>query len=344
MATIDDVAKAAGVSKGTVSSVFSKKRPISKQVTERVLNVAKDMGYFPNHVARSLAIKKTMIVGLKMPISKSSNLSGFEIQMINGVTKECSQQGYRVLLDTLPEHDDPTQFSMDPVDGVIMLNPRKQDPRIERFKQMGIPLVLVGRPDPEDETVSFVDNDNRQVGFMVGDYLLKQGHSSILFLNSAADMTVAVDRESGLAEAFQAHGALWQQNHVLNYSRKLHKSPVEYGYMAMMEAYKQLKYTAVIADTDRVALGVLRAARELGIEVPADLSVIALSNDATLAQEVTPRLTSVELEVETLGSEAARILLEMMGNPDVVCNRIVEGKLVFRDSCQINSTMNEMGE
>lgn len=83
MATINDVAKAAGVSKGTVSSVFSKKRPISRPVTERVLAVAKDLGYYPNHVARSLAIK--VIAGLKMPISKNSVMSGFEIQMINSM-------------------------------------------------------------------------------------------------------------------------------------------------------------------------------------------------------------------------------------------------------------------
>ena len=66
MATIDDVAKRAGVSKGTVSSVFSK-RPISQQVTERVLEVAQELGYFPNHLARSLAIKRTMSIGLKIP-------------------------------------------------------------------------------------------------------------------------------------------------------------------------------------------------------------------------------------------------------------------------------------
>ena len=65
MVTIADVAKRAGVSKGTVSSVFSKKRPISAEVTERVLNVAKELNYVPNHAARSLAMKKNMIIGLK---------------------------------------------------------------------------------------------------------------------------------------------------------------------------------------------------------------------------------------------------------------------------------------
>ncbi|MFC6232275.1 LacI family DNA-binding transcriptional regulator [Paenibacillus allorhizosphaerae] len=333
MATIDDVAKKAGVSKGTVSSVFSKKRPISRQVTERVLEVAKDLGYFPNHVARSLAIKKTMIAGLKMPISKDSNMSGFEIQMINGVMKECSKNGYRLLLDTLPEHDDPTQFSIDPVDGVIMLNPRKQDPRIERYKQMGIPLVLVGRPDPEDETVCYVDNNNRDLGFKVGEYLLGIGHRDILFLNAASDMTVAYDRENGLAGSFAAQGIPYGSVQVLNYSRKMHYNAAEYGYRSIMETFGKKHYTAVIADTDRVALGVLRAARELNIDVPVRLSVIALSNDATVAQETTPKLTSVDQSAEILGAEAAKILIEKMNDSSIVHQRVIDAKLVIRESC-----------
>lgn len=335
MATIDDVAKMAGVSKGTVSSVFSKKRPISRQVTERVLEVAKDLGYFPNHVARSLAIKKTMIVGLKMPISKDSNMSGFEIQMVNGVMKECSRQGYRLLLDTLPEHDDPTQFSIDPVDGVIMLNPRKQDPRIERYKQMGIPLVLVGRPDPFDDTVCYVDNNNYDVGLKVGEYLLNNGHTSILFLNAASDMTVAYDRESGLWEAFRNQGVSLGGVQVLNYSRKMYHNSAEYGYRSIVETYGNRLYTAVIADTDRVALGVLRAARELELTVPEQLSVIALSNDTTLAQETTPKLTSVELSAEILGAEAAKILIEKMNDLNVVHQRVIDAGLVIRESCRV---------
>ncbi|MCU6794064.1 LacI family transcriptional regulator [Paenibacillus sp. WQ 127069] len=335
MATIDDVAKAAGVSKGTVSSVFSKKRPISRPVTERVLEVAKGLGYYPSHVARSLAIKKTMIAGLKMPISKDSVMSGFEIQMINGVIREFSKQGYRLLLDTLPEHDDPTQFSIDPVDGVIMLNPRKQDPRIERYNQMGIPLVLIGRPDPIEEQISYVDNDNRHLSLQVGQYLINLGHTAILFLNSSADMTVAIDRENGLAEAFQQSGQSYDQVHVMNYSRRQHANPTEYGYVSLKNIYEPNRFTAIITDTDRVALGVMRAARELGIDIPGELSVIALSNDATLAQEMTPALTSVELSAEMLGTEAAKILVEKMKDVDIVEQKIIEAKLVIRESCRL---------
>ncbi|MDD9268040.1 LacI family DNA-binding transcriptional regulator [Paenibacillus sp. GCM10023248] len=334
MATIDDVARLAGVSKGTVSSVFSKKRPISAGVTDRVLSVAKELGYFPNHIARSLAIKKTMVVGLKMPISKAGSLSQFEIQMLNGVIKECTKHGYRILLDTLPEFDDLTQFSSDPVDGVIMLNPRKDDQRIARYEQMRIPLVLVGRPDPLDSAISYVDNDNEKLAYDVGTYLLSEGHRSILFLNASNDMTVSVDRENGLRRAFAEQGISFRNEHVINYVRKQHASPIDYGYITTMGTYRKLGYTAVIADTDRVALGILRATRELGMEVPRDLSIVALSNDVRLAEEMTPKLTSVELSAETLGAEAGRILIQKMNDPSATEQRIVQAELIRRESCR----------
>ncbi|CAG7629281.1 Ribose operon repressor [Paenibacillus solanacearum] len=334
MATINDVAKRAGVSKGTVSSVFSKKRPISTEVTERVLAAAKELSYFPNQLARSLAIKKTMIVGLKIPISREHAMSGFEVQLINGVIRECSKRGYRVLLDTLPEHDDPIHFAVDPVDGVIMLNPRTNDPRIDRYKLMQTPLVLIGRPDPMDASVCYVDNDNVRIGSQVGQYLIDNGHTSVLFLNASSDMTVAADRKSGLYEAFERSGLSTEQLKVLHYSRKQHGNPTKYGYVSLKHSYGNHEFTAVIADTDRVALGALQATRELGIVIPEQLSIVALSDDPILAQETSPKLTSVELSAELLGSEAAKILLKKIKNIGIVQQKVIDAKLILRESCK----------
>lgn len=335
MATIDDVAKMAGVSKGTVSSVFSKKRPISQPVTERVLKVAQELGYFPNHLARSLAIKKTMSIGLKIPLPPDGTMTAFDTQLINGVIKECTKQSYRVVLDTLPEQEDPTLHSQDPVDGVILLNPRKNDLRIKRYRKMGTPLVLVGRPDPHDESISYVDNNNTEAAYEVGDYLLRNGHKSILFLNAARDMTVAHDRKHGFSKAFSLHGLTLQEEYVMYSAHKLHANGTEYGYKSILDTLGKWSYTAVITDTDRVALGVLRAARELDIQVPEDLSVIALSNDAILAQDMNPKLTSVELSAEKLGAEASKLLIEKISDISVHRQVIVPAQLVVRESCSV---------
>ena len=86
-----------------------------------------------------------MSIGLKIPLPPDGTMTAFDTQLINGVIKECSKQGYRLVLDTC-EQDDPTMYSQDPVDGVILLNPRKNDLRIQRYLMMGTPLCWwVGR-------------------------------------------------------------------------------------------------------------------------------------------------------------------------------------------------------
>jgi DNA-binding LacI/PurR family transcriptional regulator len=334
MVTIDDVAKRAGVSKATVSNVFSKKRPISADVTERVLKIAAELNYVPNHVARSLAIKKTMIIGLQMPTEKEYELSSFEMKVINGVVKKSAENGYRVLLDRMYESDDTAIFSRDPVDGVILLNPKDEDKRITKYKKLKIPYILIGRPNKRDLDTKYVDNNNVEIVKQVGEYLIENGHKDILFLNAACDMTVADDRKEGLKHAFENYNLDFNEDNVLYFNALNYKNASDYGYQVLKKSFKQKKYTAVIADNDRVALGVMRAARELKIDIPRDLSLIALSNNETLALETTPKLTSVELFPEKLGEEAAEILINIINGNLAPKQKMIPATLVIRDSCQ----------
>ncbi|MGP4079269.1 LacI family DNA-binding transcriptional regulator [Pseudalkalibacillus sp. R45] len=333
MVTIGDVAKAAGVSKSTVSNVFSKKRPISKEVTNRVLEVAAQLNYVPNHMARSLATKKTMIIGLKMP-TIDYELSSFETKIIDGVVKKCSEKSYRVLLDRIYENDEASFASHDPVDGVILLNPRDEDERIRQYKRSNTPFVIIGRPDEKDNDTKYVDNNNTEMVKEVGEYLIANGHTDILFLNASLHMTVAEDRKAGLKKAYENYGVPFQEDNVIYNHQNRFKTSSDYGYKSLLEKYKEKKYTAIIADTDRVALGVMRAARELKIDIPNDLSLIALSNNETLAREINPRLTSTELFPEKLGEEAASILITTLHDDLSPRSKIIPAKLVIRDSCK----------
>ena len=331
---ISDVARAANVSKATVSNVFSKKRPIGPEVTERVLTVAKELGYYPNHVAVSLSLKKTMVIGLKMPITSDGEMPVFNTKMISGVMQECNKRGYRLLIDTLPlpELDDPTKFTVDPVDGVILLNPRANDVRIERYSQMNIPQVIIGEPNEKSYMPPFVDNNNDSMLEQLGNYLLSLGHSKILFLNADKGMTVAEVRSRGLRKAFQNQGLKYNTDLEFNYEWSKHKSLSSYGYRMVLETYEQMKYTAIIADTDHTAIGAIRAARELGIILPEQLSIAALNNDTTVAQEVNPSLTSMELYPDKLGSQAAAFLFEIMDRTSHINKIIIDSKLIIRES------------
>ncbi|MGR3766020.1 LacI family DNA-binding transcriptional regulator [Rossellomorea sp. NS-SX7] len=334
MTTIGDVAREAGVSKSTVSNVFSKKRPISVEVTNRVIEVASRLNYVPNHMARSLATKKTMIIGLKMPTYTEYELSSFETKIINSVVKKCSENGYRVLLDRIVEEDEMNFVSNDPVDGVILLNPRDEDQRILKYKASNIPFVIIGRPNDRNGETKYVDNNNTEMVKEVGEYLIGLGHKDILFLNASLHMTVAEDRKAGLRQAFENYSLPFIEEDVMYYDPLQCKDGSQYGYTSFLENYQKKKYTAIIADTDRVALGVIRASRDLGIDIPNDVSLVALSNNETLAHEITPKLTSMELQPEKLGEEAASILMSSLNNELSPKYKMIPAKLVQRDSCK----------
>lgn len=336
MATIDDVAKATGVSKGTVSSVFSKKRPISKEVTERVLEAAKALNYKPNYWARSLANKSTRIIGLNIPGEKFK-FSQFHLSLMNGVLRVCYDHGYRLLVNTLPQTylNKVENISSDPVDGEIILDPETHDLRIAERLNRQIPIVLIGRPSMEyDNRVSYVDNDNVGMTAQITRYLLELGHRNFLFLNAPKHRTVAIDRELGFLTTFQEAGIAQSAQRIVHKPDTVNSS-LDFGYETTLAMLQQMPdISAVIADSDTMALGVYKAAQKLGIQIPERLSVFAFSDDSVFSPEFTPPLTGVRLNAEQLGIEAATILLAQLRKETKTVNRtIVPTEMVIRSSC-----------
>jgi DNA-binding LacI/PurR family transcriptional regulator len=335
LSTIDDVAKLAGVSKSTVSSVFSKKRPISAEVTQRVLAVSNELGFRPSFLARSLANRRTQIIGLKM-MGEKIKFSQFHLSLLNGVLEECYKHGYRLLVNTLSEQfsTQVENLSWDPVDGDILLDPAVKDERIEERIARKLPFVVIGRPSEEYESAaSYVDNDNIGMGRRVTDYLLKLGHQRILFLNSQQQRTVSVDREAGYKQALGQAGHIIDPDLIKFIS--LGQSSIEYGYKTFKQAIANgTGITAVIADTDKVALGVYQAAAELQLKVPEDISVVAFSDNSVFAPEFNPPLTGVRQNGEMLGREAARLLIEhCLNNQSIQRKVLISTQLIERDSC-----------
>jgi DNA-binding LacI/PurR family transcriptional regulator len=336
LVTIVDVAKASGVSKSTVSNVFSKKLPISKEVTERVLAAAKELNYRPNYWARSLANKSTRIIGLKIR-GESFKFSQFHLSLLNGVLRICYDHGYRLLVNTLPPsyQNQLELITSDPVDGEILLDPEIGDSRIEECLRHEVPVVLIGRPDKAYESkVSYVDNDNMIAAKRVIHHLLSLGHRDILFLNAPAYRTVTEDREYGFHQAFREAGFEPPTDRVI-YKPDQNTSSVSFGYESALSVLRSdTNLTAVVADSDKMALGVYRAAHLLNLRIPEDLSVFALSEDSVFSQEFTPPLTGMRLHPERLGEEAAKLLLEQLHEKSSVSKRtLIASEPIYRGSC-----------
>ncbi|MBD2868709.1 LacI family DNA-binding transcriptional regulator [Paenibacillus arenilitoris] len=338
MAKIDDVARLAGVSKGTVSNVFSQKRPTSKKVTERVLKASKELNYVPNHIARSLVTKKTMAIGLTVPHGNFF-FSAFHNQFINGVVLEASLFGYRVLLDMLPvlEVRTPSLASY-PIDGAIVLGPTEEDERIDLLHQNGIPFVTVGQiMNAQAKSAPTVNNDNAQIMHDICDYLIGKGHSGILFLNANERMTVSMERRAAFIEALAKH-RLDVRDHLLYCKPSIQSADyLNYGYAETVRVIRESgeRVTAIIADDDRTAFSVMNAIKDLGLRIPGDVSLFVICGDLSMMHQTTPPLTGMDLQPSELGAESVRLLMHKLGGnegeyPDHI---IVRSKIVEGDSC-----------
>lgn len=337
MSKIDDVAKLAKVSKGTVSNVFSGKRPTSKDVRARVFKAAKELNYSPNHIARSLVTKETMIIGLKIPFAQNKTLGSLHTKLVNGVIAEASLNNYRVLIDiSSPDGLDIRHLSTDPMDGVIVMDPQQNDIRIDILKERGTPFVVIGVPHIEKD-IPYVNNNNQEVVYRITNLLFKKGHEKILFLNAPESKTVSVDRKCGFFRALNKAGIKYDGSFNI-YKRDHFEDDSTYGYNVTKKIFgkKTDDFTAIITDTDTVAIGVLKALKEMKIKVPKDISLISLSNDLALAYETIPKLTTVNLFPERLGREAVKLLLEQIkhNNNDTINPRvIIPAQIIERETC-----------
>lgn len=338
MAKIDDVARLANVSKGTVSNVFSQKRRTSKEVTERVLRVSRQLNYVPNHIARSLATKKTMAIGLTIPHGNFF-FSAFHNQFINGVILEASYYGYRVLLDMIPAQQVKTPFlSSYPIDGAVVMSPTTEDERIHLMQMENIPFVTVGKVMNSDiKNALSVDNDNQTIIYNICKYLLDRGHRNIMFLNANELMTVAIVRNKGFIQALTDHDIQVEDHMIHHKPAILSNDYMDYGYEETIRTLGKLdkKVTAIIADDDRTAFSVLNALKDLELRVPEDISLFVICGDLSMMVQSNPSLTSMDLQPSELGAQSVRLLMHKLGvlEGDYPDHVIIESKIVERNSC-----------
>ncbi|MBP1966490.1 LacI family DNA-binding transcriptional regulator [Paenibacillus aceris] len=338
MAKIDDVAKLAKVSKGTVSNVFSQKRPTSNDVKERVLSVSKQLNYVPNHIARSLVTKKTMAIGLTIPHG-SFFFSAFHTQFINGVILEASYYGYRVLLDMIPLQKVHTPFlSSYPIDGAVIMRPTTDDERINLMYTEQIPFVTVGRVmNSTVHNAYCVDNDNYAIIYNICKYLIDKGHQNIMFLNANELMTVSIGRKEGFIKAMEDHH-LQVEEHMIHHKPDLSSNEyLEYGYEETMAILGEQKkgVTAIIADDDRTAFSALNAIKDLNLRVPENVSIFVICGDLSMMVQSNPPLTSMDLQPSELGAQSVRLLMSQLGvlQGDIPRNVIIQSKIIERNSC-----------
>jgi DNA-binding LacI/PurR family transcriptional regulator len=339
MTTIYDVAKGAGVTAATVSYVLSGKGSVSDVTRERVLKCVQELGYRPNHIARSLLKQKTKTIGLVVPNIGNPFYAG-----VAEATERISYAaGFRLFVTSANRDERLAQKLLEDllsrrVDGMIIVS---EIPSLVKALQslsatVTAPLPIVfclwekGEPD-FGPAVAF---DFCAAGSLAAEHLLELGHRRIgIVLNGISRNGITLEKVQHASRLAGFQEALAQGGYPLDPSLlRCGSSSLEGGKKA---GYQLLQLpappTAIFATNDLMAMGVLSAAWELGISVPRELSVVGF-DDISLAAYHTPPLTTVILRERVVAEHALDLLFHMLEGKQVTSSPIIQPTLAIRSS------------
>ncbi|CAM4136507.1 LacI family DNA-binding transcriptional regulator [Lederbergia lenta] len=332
--TIKDVAKFANVAPSTVSRVIADNPRISEKTKKRVREAMEELGYHPNFIARSLASQSTEVIGLVMPGSADKTFQNpFFSNILRGLSESAHEKNYALQMTTGKTVDEIYENVVHMVqggrvDGLVLLNSRADDKIMEYLRKRDFPFVVIGKPYMHEEEITHVDNDNFRASKEATEYLLELGHESIAFIGGDLSLVVTIDRLLGYEKALRIAGI------ELNNQYVIHEEFLrEGGREAISELLKLSDHpTALVVADDLMALGVLNTLAELNISVPEDISIVSFNN-VLFAEVANPQLTSVDINIFTLGYEAAKNLILKINNPNEPVKRIIiPHKLIIRES------------
>ncbi|CAM4135978.1 LacI family DNA-binding transcriptional regulator [Lederbergia lenta] len=336
--TIKDVAKFANVAPSTVSRVIADNPRISEKTKKRVREAMKELGYHPNFIARSLARQSTKVIGLVMPGSADIIFQNpFFSNVLRGLSESAHEKNYALQMTTGKTEDEIFEGVVQMVqgrrvDGLVLLNSHVDDKIMEYLRKQNVPFVVIGKPFKYVEEITHVDNDNFQATREVTEYLLQLNHDRIAFIGGSLDLVVTIERLLGYEKALQLAGI------ELNNQYVIHEEFLrEGGREAVSELLKLSDPpTALVVADDLMALGVLNMLAELNVSVPEDISIVSFNN-VLIAEMGNPPLTSVDINIFSLGYEAAKNLILHINNTQEPIKRvIVPHKLIIRSSCMKN--------
>lgn len=330
--TLDTVAARAGVGRGTVSRVITGSTQVSAKTRKAVERAIAELGYVPNHAARSLVTRRTDMVGLV--ISESEERMWGEpyfADVVRGISRQLAETGLRLmftLASTAEERNRLEGYLLgNHVDGALLISLHGEDPLPGHLERSGLPVVLCGAPVGES-TVPYVDSDNRGGARHAVEHLLSTGRRRIAVISGPQDMSVGMDRLTGYREALRAAGVA--EDPALIEPGDFSEAAGVAATHALLDRVPDLD--SVFAASDPMAFGALRVLRERGLRVPQDVAVVGF-DDSPRAEHSEPPLTTVRQAAETMGREMARLLTARIAgqSPDPP-STVLSTRLIVRSS------------
>lgn len=330
--TLEVIAKAAGVSRSTVSRVVNDEPNVSDEVRTRVWQVIDEMGYQPNAAARSLASRRSQILGIVIPQAVNTVfVDPFYPMLLQGVSDGAAAHGYNLMLSMLSQPSEEEDFyrralRSQILDGLVISSAMVDDPLVSRLLRDHIPFVTVGH-HPDESLISYVDADNVHGAQTAVNYFIQAGRKRIATITGPLRTIPGIDRLEGYKRALRSAGMPVDEALIAEGD-----FTEESGYRAMHRLL-DTRPDAVFIGSDLMAMGALRALRDANVSVPDDVAVIGF-DDAQLASVAEPPLATVRQPVTELGTTAVDLLLELIeGDGEVGPLRaVLPTELIIRPS------------
>lgn len=320
-----DIAQRLGISKMAVSKALRDHSGISKEMKKKVLTLAEEMGYRPNHIAMSLTRGETKLIGIIIPGFKGQ----FVGNLLDGVALESHKHGYNLL--PMLENDifsNPgnalNHILQYQPDGLIVHTLKPHNKVFDKLTKEGINIVFIGQ---ERSKVVSVCSDDFRGSYMAVNYLIERGHRHIMYIRwPDPDNYGASLRYEGYKFALMQASIKFRKEYVINTSYSTFTDHA----LECLHSHPQI--TAVSCFNDEFAAPLLGEMFESGIKVPQDVSVIGFGDDIRFPQLIKPSLTTVSQNSSDIGRIAVRTILDLKSGVPINAETLLSCNIIERAS------------
>ncbi|MCD6356909.1 MAG: LacI family DNA-binding transcriptional regulator [Anaerolineaceae bacterium] len=340
--TIRDIAKIAGVTPGTISRALNNSSLVNENTKKRILQIAEDLNYTPNLVARRLSIGKTFAIGVIVPFFTRPSVS----ERLDGVVSMLSDSQYDLVIHNVETAEQREigfrgVLRRERIDGALILSMPILESDAEHLKHSDIPIVLVDTKHPDLPLFDQVTVDDIDGGYKATQYLITLGHTKIGFISDVTEMLFSPQKNAG--ENSNPYKFTSSRDRYNGYKKAMESAGLplrpeyfaqeQYGFRQARELARTMLQlddppTAIFASNDTQAFGVIQAAREVCKRVPEDLSVVGY-DDIQAAEFM--ELTTIRQMLFESGQQGVEILMDKInGNSKEVKHSIIPTEMIIR--------------
>jgi LacI family transcriptional regulator len=327
--SLKDIAQKVGVSTALVSYVLNNKKEgrISKSISEKIRDVARDLNYRTNQIARSLKTSKTLTIGLI--VADISN--PFSSTLARIIEDEAGKKNYTVIFGSSDENEQKCgklieAFLNRQVDGLIIAAPEHSEPHIKYLLEQNMPFVLIDRYFPSIKT-NYVALDNFEAAYKGVNYLLQQGCRKVGIISYQTSLVHLKDRTIGYKEALSAAGIPFNEHWLKEIDLGDLRDEIIRSINELV--YGEEKVDAIFFASNRIATIGLKHLNNMPLRVPRDLSIMCFDESDTLDLFYAP-LPFIRQPLQEMGNLATHILIESMDKNDEVTQANLPAELIIR--------------